>query len=224
MYVSSFQTAPGETATVSVFIDSGSRYEHEKTNGVSYMLDHMAFTGCKKIAAAIESVGGIFNVSTSREQTVLTAKVFKNDVPKAMEILAGAMQCTHVDDAAINREKNVILAKAAAFGKNNEKSIFEHLHETAFMGTALGQPVVGTESNIKSLTKADLLTFIAAHYSADRVVVAGAGAVDHKQLAELSEKHLGKLSAAASGGLTKFDPAVFVGSDKRIRFDSMGVR
>ena len=57
-----------------------------------------------------------------------------------------------------------------------------------------------------------------------RGAFAAAGAVDHKQLAELSEKHLGKLSAAASGGLTKFDPAVFVGSDKRIRFDSMGVR
>ena len=55
-------------------------------------------------------------------------------------------------------------------------------------------------------------------------MVAGAGAVDHKQLAELSDKHLGKLTSTASGGLTKFDPAVFVGSDKRIRFDSMGVR
>ena len=209
---------------MSVFIDSGSRYEHDKNNGVSYMLDHMAFTGCKKTAAAIESVGGIFSASTTREQTVLTAKVFKNDVPKAMEILAGAMQCTHFDDAAINREKNLIAAKAAAFNKNTEKSVFEHLHETAFMGTALGQPVVGTESNIKNLTKADLLTFVAANYTGDRVVVAGAGAVDHKQLAELSDKHLGKLTSTASGGLTKFDPAVFVGSDKRIRFDSMGVR
>jgi processing peptidase subunit beta len=53
-------------------------------------------------------------------------------------------------------------------------------------------------------------------------VVAGAGAVDHTQLVDLSEKYFGKLpTAPKSGAQVVMDPAVFTGSDKLIRFDSM---
>lgn len=33
----------GETATVGVWIDAGSRFEDEKTNGTAHFLEHMAF-------------------------------------------------------------------------------------------------------------------------------------------------------------------------------------
>ncbi|RYH25818.1 hypothetical protein EON65_15215 [archaeon] len=56
-------------------------------------------------------------------------------------------------------------------------------------------------------------------------MIAAAGAVDHKQLVELTDKHFGGLKAGS--GLingTKPEPALFTGSDKRIRYDSMKVR
>lgn len=37
------QTAHGETATVGVWIDAGSRYETERNNGAAHFLEHMAF-------------------------------------------------------------------------------------------------------------------------------------------------------------------------------------
>lgn len=52
--------------------------------------------------------------------------------------------------------------------------------------------------------------------------MAGAGAVDHTQLVDLSEQYFGKLpTAPKSGAQVTMDPAVFTGSDKLIRFDSM---
>ena len=33
----------GETATVGVWIDAGSRFEDDKTNGTAHFLEHMAF-------------------------------------------------------------------------------------------------------------------------------------------------------------------------------------
>lgn len=203
---------------MSVWVDSGSRYESEKTNGAANFLGSCAFKG--KTAAAIDSIGGIFSATAGREQTVYTAKVFKGDVAKAMEILADSLQAAP-EDALINKQRDVLLAKAAA--TSFDQNIFEHLHETAFMGTGLGQPVFGSEANVKSFSKADLAAYIAGNHTADRVVVAAAGAVDHKQIAELTEKHFGKMAAAPAGSVAAFDPAVFTGSDKRIRFDSMGV-
>ena len=223
------KTAPGETATVGVWIDAGSRYETAKNNGAAHFLEHMAFKGTKnrtqkQLEVEIENMGGHLNAYTSREQTVYYAKVFKNDVPKAMEILSDILQNSELDEAAIGRERDVILREAEEVGKQYEEVILDHLHDTAFMGTGLGRTILGPEENIRSLTKADLQSYINTHYTADRFVIAGAGAVDHKQLTELTEKHFGKLSATpASSVAIGFDPAIFTGSDKRIRFDSMKV-
>jgi processing peptidase subunit beta len=214
---------------VGVWIDAGSRYETGANNGAAHFLEHMAFKGTKnrtqqQLEVEIENMGGHLNAYTSREQTVYYAKVFKNDVPKAMEILSDILQNSKLDEDAITRERGVILREMEEVNKQYEEVVLDHLHETAFMGTGLGRTILGPEENIRNLSKADLEGYINTHYTADRFVIAGAGAVDHKQLTELTEKHFGGLSSTPAGGLsTNFDPAVFTGSDKRIRFDSMGV-
>jgi len=222
-----FKAVHGETATVGVWIDAGSRYETAQNNGAAHFLEHMAFKGTKnrtqqQLEVEIENMGGHLNAYTSREQTVYYAKVFKNDVPRAMEILADILLNATLDKDAITRERDVILREMEEVNKQYEEVILDHLHETAFMGTGLGRTILGPEENIRSLTRDDLQSYIRTHYTSDRFVIAGAGAIDHKQLTELTEKHFGSLQRTPKDGLSlKFDPAVFTGSDKRIRYDTM---
>jgi len=187
----------------------------------------MAFKGTKnrtqhQLELEIESMGAHLNAYTSREQTVYYAKVFKNDVPKAVEILADILQNATLDEGAINRERDVILRESVEVNKQYEEVILDELHSTAFMGTGLGRTILGPDENIKNLTKGDLQDYIKTHYTADRFVISAAGAVDHKQLVDLTEKHFGGLAAKGSQVNFKPEPAVFTGSDKRIRYDSMG--
>jgi mitochondrial-processing peptidase subunit beta len=94
-----------------------------------------------------------------------------------------------------------------------------------WLGVGLGQTILGPEENIRNMTRNDLIDYIDTHYTANRFVVAGAGAVDHKQLADLTQKHFGSIPTAPKNGkLVTMEPAVFTGSDKLIRFDSMKVR
>lgn len=221
------ETAHGETATVGVWIDAGSRYETAKNNGAAHFLEHMAFKGTKnrtqqQLELEIENMGAHLNAYTSREQTVYYAKVFKNDVPKAVEILADILQNSTLDEGAINRERDVILRESVEVNKQYEEVILDELHSTAFMGTGLGRTILGPDENIKNLTKADLQDYTKTHYTADRFVIAAAGAVDHKQLTELTEKHFGGLVTGSGAANFKPEPAHFTGSDKRIRYDSMG--
>lgn len=189
----------------------------------------MAFKGTKnrtqqQLEMEIEQMGAHLNAYTSREQTVYYAKVFKSDVPKAVEILADILQNSLLDEGAITRERDVILRESVEVNKQYEEVILDELHSTAFMNTGLGRTILGPDENIKNLTKADLQSYIKTHYTADRFVIAGAGAVDHKQLTELTEKHFGNLPTSSPGSIAlKYEPAVFTGSDKRIRYDSMGV-
>lgn len=221
------ETTHGETATVGVWIDAGSRYENSRNNGAAHFLEHMAFKGThsktqKQLEVEIENMGGHLNAYTSREQTVYYAKVFKRDVPRAMEILSDILQNSVFDETAMNRERDVILREMIEVNKQYEEVILDHLHETAFMNTGLGRTILGPEENIRSLTKDDLESYIRTHYTADRFVVAAAGAVDHQQLVQLSEQHFNKLPPVRNDDISvSMEQATFTGSDKRIRFDSM---
>jgi len=215
-----------ETATVGVWIDAGSRYETASNNGAAHFLEHMAFKGTQKrtqqqLEVEIENMGGHLNAYTSREQTVYFAKVFKGDVGRAVEILSDILLHSKLDESAIERERDVILREMSEVNKQQEELVLDHLHSTAFQGTGLGRTILGPEENIRSLQKSDLSSYISTHYTAPRMVIAGAGAVDHTELCDLAGEHFGGLPTAPAGGMeVAMEPARFTGSDMRVRFDS----
>ncbi len=156
------------------------------------------------------------NAYTSREQTAYFAKVFKKDVGKAVEIISDILLNSKMEDAAIEREREVILKEMSEVNRNQEELVMDHLHATAFQGTSLGFTILGSEENIRSLTRQDLVDYIQTQYTAPRMVVAGAGAVDHQELCALAAEHFKQLPTVPAGGVeVAMEPAVFTGSDYR---------
>merc|ERR1712025_166006 len=85
------------TATVGLWIDTGSRYETAANNGVAHFLEHMVFKGTEKrsqtkLELEVENMGAHLNAYTSREQTVFYAKCLSSDLGNAVEILADILQ------------------------------------------------------------------------------------------------------------------------------------
>jgi processing peptidase subunit beta len=224
--VASETVVGSETATVGVWIDAGSRYETAQNNGAAHFLEHMAFKGTQKrtqqqLEVEIENMGGHLNAYTSREQTVYFAKVFKKDVSRAVEILSDILLKSKLDEAAIERERDVILREMTEVNKQQEELVLDHLHATAFQGTGLGRTILGPKENILSLSKKDLSDYIQTHYTAPRMVIAGAGAINHEELCNLAGEHFGTLPAAPKNSVeVAMDPAVFTGSDIRVKFHS----
>ena len=218
------------TATVGVWIDAGSRYETTHNNGAAHFLEHMAFKGTSKriqyqLEIEIENMGGHLNAYTSREQTVYFAKVFEKDVPRAMDILADILLRSKLDTRAIDRERDVILREMREVNKQTEELVLDHLHSTAFQGSGLGRTILGSEENIKSLSRDDLREYIDTHYLAPQMVIAGAGAVNHGELCELADHYFGGLRTELNeeqmnSDAVCLDEGKFVGSDVRIHFKS----
>lgn len=221
-YISSL---PRKASSLTRKYSADGRFETEKNNGAAHFLEHMAFKGTTKrtqqqLEVEIENMGGHLNAYTSREQTVYFAKVFKKDVPKAVEILGDILLDSKLDEAAIDRERDVILREMEEVNKNQEELILDHLHETAFQGTGLGRTILGPEENIRSLTRSDLKNYIDTHYVAPKMVVAGAGAIDHDELCNVVGDVFGSRVKGGSAVDFPIEPAIFTGSDKRVRFDS----
>ncbi|TPX54703.1 hypothetical protein PhCBS80983_g05829 [Powellomyces hirtus] len=212
-----------QTATVGVWIDAGSRFETEKTNGTAHFLEHMAFKGTKsrtqvQLETQIENIGGHLNAYTSREQTVYYAKSLSSDVGTSVEILSDILQGSTLSQDAIERERDVILREAEEVDKQKEEVVFDHLHASAFQRSPLGRTILGPAQNIKSITREDLSNYISTNYTPDRMVLAAAGGVQHDALVKLAEKHFGSL-AVGTTVKGKQPKAKFFGSDVRARFD-----
>uniref|UniRef100_A0A7S2V5V4 Mitochondrial-processing peptidase subunit beta n=1 Tax=Fibrocapsa japonica TaxID=94617 RepID=A0A7S2V5V4_9STRA len=223
-------TCHGETASVGVWIDAGSRYETAQNNGAAHFLEHMFFKGTGKrsqmeLEVEIENMGAHLNAYTSREQTVYYAKVFNKDVDKGLDILSDILQRSKLDEAAIKRERDVIMREMEEVGKQQEEVILDYLHEVAYNGTGLGRTILGPEENVRGLSREDLLGYIQTHYTAPRMVVAGAGALEHQELVDMAEHFFSGLPTAADQQNSHYastdllildDPAVFTGSHKLV--------
>ncbi|BAT97039.1 hypothetical protein VIGAN_09038200 [Vigna angularis var. angularis] len=216
------------TATVGVWIDAGSRFETEETNGTAHFLEHMIFKGTAKrtvreLEEEIENMGGHLNAYTSREQTTYYAKVMNKDVPKALDILADILQNSKFDDNRIVRERDVILREMEEVEGQMEEVIFDHLHATAFQYSPLGRTILGPAQNIKTITKDQLQSYIQAHYTAPRMVVAASGAVKHEEIVEQVNTLFTKLSTdpTTASQLAAKEPAIFTGSEVRILDDDI---
>ena len=105
-------------------------------------------------------MGGTLNAYTSREQTVYIARVFKDDVPKAVDILADILLNSELSKSAIESERSTILREMEEVNKDDSEVIFDQLHAAAFQGTPLGRTILGPSENIKSITRDHLQNYI----------------------------------------------------------------
>ncbi|EPZ35276.1 mitochondrial-processing peptidase subunit beta [Rozella allomycis CSF55] len=217
-----------ETATVGVWIDAGSRYEDASNNGTAHFLEHMAFKGTAKrsqrdLEIEIENMGGHLNAYTSREQTVYYAKVFKKDIPQAVDILSDILQNAKYEEEAIEQERKVILREYEEVSQQFDETVFDHLHGVAYQGTPLGQTILGPVKNIKRINRKDLTNFVDQNYVGSRMVVAAAGGVDHGQLVKLTEAAFSKIKKTSPKGPQILNPVHFTGSEVRLKDDTMDI-
>lgn len=163
-------------------------------------------------------MGGHLNAYTSREQTVYYAKAFKYDVPTAVEILSDILQHSRLDLGAIERERDVILREQEEVEKIMEEVVFDHLHATAFKNESLGLTILGPKENIQSLTRDDLSNYIKTNYTGERMILVGAGGVDHDQLVHLAQTHFGNLPNKLDNSTSKsaMKKAEFIGQEFRL--------
>src|SRR6266850_3781301 len=184
-----------DTVSLGIWIDVGTRHEPPEINGVAHFLEHMAFKGTERrsalaIAEEIEAVGGHLNAYTSRESTAYYAKVLKEDLPLALDILSDILQYSTFDPAEFERERTVILQEIGQANDTPDDIIFDYFQERAFPDQAMGRPVLGSPEIIRKLSREAVIAYLRDHYGAARMVLSAAGNFEHARVVDLAEKLL----------------------------------
>lgn len=192
-----------ETVSLGVWVDAGTRNEPAEINGVSHVLEHMAFKGTDRrsaldIAVEIEDVGGHLNAYTSRESTVYYATVLKENVDLALDIVSDILLHSTFDEDELARERAVILQEIGQANDTPDDIIFDWFQEAAYPNQPLGRPVLGTAEIVRTLPREALVNYMGAQYGGDRMVLAAAGNLDHGALVKMAERSFGGISPARS--------------------------
>lgn len=213
-----------ETATVGVWIDAGSRFETPKNNGVAHFLEHLIFKGTAKRSGAdielmTENLGAHLNAYTSREVTSYYAKVFKKDLPFAVDVLSDILQNASLSEAAIAAERHTITSELEWVERDLPQEVMlDHLHAVAYQNHPLGMTILGSREQIASISRADLVEYMKQHYSASRMVLVGAGGVNHEELVALAQKSFTSLPSSQPKPASP--KPRFIGAEMRNRDDS----
>ena len=210
-----------ETVSLGVWIEVGTRHERPHVNGISHVLEHMAFKGTERrnardIAEEIEAVGGHLNAYTAREHTAYFAKVLKEDVPLAVDIIADILQNALLEPDELERERAVIIQEIHQAHDTPDDIIFDFFQETAFPDQPLGRPVLGSADLVSDMSRDTIIQYMRGNYRARRMVLAAAGRVDHDRLVELAGEAFSALPSESDGSI---DCARYVGGDFREQRD-----
>jgi predicted Zn-dependent peptidase len=191
-----------QTASLGVWVGSGSRDEQPDEHGISHLLEHMAFKGTKhrsarQIAEEIEAVGGDINAATSIETTAYYARVLRADVSLALDVLSDILANPTFVAEELAREQNVIVQEIGATEDAPDDLVFDFLQAMAFPEQPMGRSILGTPESVCSFKDGNLRAYLARNYRGPDMVVSAAGAVDHRAVVAEAERRFGQFNGPA---------------------------
>lgn len=206
-----------ETVSMGVWVGVGARYEEPEINGISHLLEHMAFKGTSnrsalQIVQQIEDVGGIVNAYTSYDVTAFYVKLLKDNAALGLDILSDMLQNSVMLPEELDKEKDVVIQEIGQTYDAPDDAVGEYFQSTAFPNQSIGRSVLGTEKTVRSISSETLLNYLHSEYTGPRMTISACGNISH----EYFEQEVERLfrSVKTDGG-RQIQPANYVGGDFR---------
>jgi predicted Zn-dependent peptidase len=173
------------------WVGAGSRDERDERAGVSHFIEHLLFKGSDKytaqeIAEVFDGLGGELNAATSREHTVVYARVADHHLETAIDVMSDMVFAPLF--AEVDAEREVVLEEIAMYEDQPQELVHDLISEAVFGAHPLGRPVIGTAEVISTISRRAISAYHRAMYVPGNVVVAAAGNLDHNELLRLLEQ------------------------------------
>ncbi len=192
------------SASIGIWLETGSRDEDPQWNGISHFIEHMVFKGTKhrtaeEIARQVDSIGGNMDAFTAKECICFNVKVLDEHVPVALEILSDLVLHPVFDAADITRERGVILEEIKMDEDNPDYLVHEIFTQNFWKDHPLGKPILGTKETVKHFERDAVLDTYAHRFAPGNIIVAAAGNLEHDPFVELVAKHFEHMKPLKNG-------------------------
>jgi len=191
------------SVSVGIWVRNGSRREIPEENGLAHFLEHMVFKGTERrsaeaIAREMDSVGGMLDAFTSKEQVCFNAKVLDEHLPIAFDVLSDLVLRPKFDSEDVKKERQVVLEEIKMDLDNPEYLLHDIFTRGFWPEHSLGRPILGTPETVRNFNEAGLRRRFRDWFAPDEILVTAAGNITHQQVLDLVEKEFGHLPAVGS--------------------------
>jgi predicted Zn-dependent peptidase len=213
-----------QSASVGVFLRVGSRDETPASNGISHVLEHMAFKGTatrsvQEINLDAERLGADVNAFTSKDTTGYFMTGLGRHAQPFLRMTADIVLNSTFPEDELRRELEVIRQEAIEYDEDPEEKSSELLDRALWGAHPMGMPVIGTVENIERFTREDVVAHVRAHYLPQNTVVVAAGNFDVDGFLALAAELFSAMPASAADAASQpAEPPEYVGSAQAQRF------
>jgi predicted Zn-dependent peptidase len=172
---------------LAIFVGAGSCYESKEEAGISHFAEHLFFKGTerrptsKEITQDIEGVGGIINGGTDKEVTVFWCKVASPNFSIALDVLSDLLLNSRFDNKEIERERQVINEEINMNLDIPQQRVDMLIDELLWPEQPLGREVTGYKETVSSITREQLLNYVARRYMPNNTILSIAGNIQHEE-------------------------------------------
>ncbi len=208
------------SATVGLWSSIGSRVEEQATSGICHFLEHMVFKGTKnrtafQLSEEIEARGGYMNAWTSKEKTTWYAKVLKEDVVLAMDIIFDMLLNSTYKPDLLEKERGVIQEEIKMYLDSPSDIAHTIYDKLAYKGSSLAMPIIGSKESVASFLSEDFSKHINKYYYPSNMVLVVSGNFNEDELlakaTEFASNWVDKsVSTKPNQASISFDSEVFV--------------
>ena len=186
------------SVSIGVWLARGSRHEPQDQGGIAHFVEHMLFKGtahrsAEDIAQTIDSIGGQMDAFTAKEYASYYIKVLDEHLPLAVDVLSDIVRHPALVPEDIEREKKVVLEEIKMVEDTPDDLVHELFTENFWHDHPLGRPILGTRETVEALTAETLRAYFADAYTAENMIVAAVGNVEHARVRELVDRFLGSM-------------------------------
>jgi predicted Zn-dependent peptidase len=202
-----------DSASVSVFVRTGSAHESSRLNGASHFAEHMAFKGtasrtCQQVNLDAERLGAEVNAHTDKDHTAYHMRGMARHAGQFVRMLGDIVRHSSYPEAELERERQVILHEYTEDEDDAMSTAFKLFDKACFGAHAAAQPVIGTRRNIQRLARDELLAYVRQQYTGANVVVGVAGNVDPQAVLQDAQAAFGDMER---GSPNVVDAPAYVG-------------
>ncbi len=188
-----------------VFLNGGSRFEHETHHGMSHFIEHALFKGTLKrsaaqIAAESDVLGGNFDAFTGRDVVGYSNHVLDEHLPAAFELTADLITSPAFEEAELEKERNVVLEEIKMTEDTPDDIIYDIFYENFYPGHPLGRSILGTTETLSTFSAGRVRAYYEESYRPEKMIVAAAGNLEHEELVALAEEHFGGMRRGVREG------------------------